>query len=83
MEVILNKVANEAKETFICEECEMIFAYKHTLKRHKETMHTQKLKLYMKHEKVDGKYPCTTCGKTYTHSRELKNQMAKKHLSDF
>jgi uncharacterized C2H2 Zn-finger protein len=37
----------------------------------------------MKHEKVDGRYPCTTCGKSYTHSRELKNHMAKKHLSDF
>jgi len=37
----------------------------------------------MKHEKVDGKYLCSTCGKTYTHSRELKNHMAKKHLSDF
>jgi hypothetical protein len=37
MDAKLDASAEEIKETFICDECEMIFAYKHTLKRHKET----------------------------------------------
>lgn len=37
----------------------------------------------MKHEKVDGRYPCSTCDQTFTHSAFLKKHMAKKHMVDF
>lgn len=37
----------------------------------------------MKHEKVDGKYQCTTCFKQYTHSTKLKVHMSKYHNTDF
>jgi uncharacterized C2H2 Zn-finger protein len=37
MEAKIDQVIEEIKERFVCDECEMVFAYKKTLKRHYQT----------------------------------------------
>lgn len=36
----------------------------------------------MTHKKVNGKYSCEICSKTYTHSKKLKDHYNKKHTDD-
>ena len=53
----------ENKALHLCEECEKNFTYKSALKRHILEQHSNKPKLYLKHDKIDGKYFCPYCNK--------------------
>ena len=46
----------EIKALHLCEECEKNFTYKSALKRHILEQHSNNPKLYLKHDKIDGKY---------------------------
>ena len=47
--------------------------------RHIAERHSGVEKKHLKHIKKDGKYVCKVCGKSYSHSRDLKKHYIGKH----
>jgi len=48
------------------------------MKEHREAKPT----VYLKHDKIDGKYECFECHKQYSHTRDLKKHLLKAHKTD-
>lgn len=72
-----------AKVDYQCKECNKVFPYKSTYKRHLRDIHNDMPRLYLKHQKKDGKYVCEFCEKPYSHTRDLKVHLKKKHNQSF
>ena len=66
----------------ICTKCNKDYKTKFNLHRHQKLVHEKHQLKYMTHKKVDGKYSCEICSKTYTHSKKLKDHYNKKHTDD-
>lgn len=49
------------------------------MKRHLDSLHSNKSKVYTKHIKKDGRYKCLLCDHTYSRSSKLKNHYLRKH----
>jgi len=53
------------------------------MERHMRDSHSNKPKIYLKHEKVNDKYICHVCRKPYSHTRDLKKHLEKEHKLKF
>jgi uncharacterized Zn-finger protein len=74
--VIINVSQKQKHE---CEDCDKTFHSSFNLKRHRDSLHSGKQKVYTKHIKKDGKYICRLCGQSYTRTNKLKNHYIRKH----
>ena len=66
----------------MCNICNKDYKTKFNLFRHKKFIHENHQQVYMTHNKVDGKYSCSICSKSYTHSKKLKDHYKKKHSEE-
>lgn len=59
--------------------CDKVVSNKQNLVRHVRVVHSETTKKYFKHIKKDGRFACNICGKSYSHSHNLKVHYAQTH----
>nr|AAB42033.1 57 kD zinc finger/protein kinase chimera [Oxytricha fallax] len=75
-------IQTEEIEVFFCEKCERDFAHKSSWYRHMKEHREAKPTVYLKHDKIDGKYDCFECHKQYAHTRDLRKHLLKAHKKE-